>query len=105
MKRHHSVRLVLLATLALGSGCKGVGGGADAMAVIPKDASIVFSMNLDRLRGSTVWPVVQEARNDQHDAGVGDPAAARAFPRSGCHVRPPCVRGRAVASPMPRSDA
>src|SRR5262245_10618092 len=67
VKRHHSVRLVMLATLALalmGSGCKGVGGRSDAMAVIPKDASIVFSMNLDRLRGSSVWPVVQEARND-----------------------------------------
>src|SRR5262249_22704122 len=66
VKRHPSVRLAMLAMFALaltGSGCRG-GGRSDTMAVIPKEASIVFSMNLDRLRGASVWSMVQEARND-----------------------------------------
>jgi len=34
------------------------------MTLLPKESSIVFALNLDRLRGSKVWANVQEYRND-----------------------------------------
>ena len=59
MNRIHLV----LALLAATAGCKR-SGGADAMALVPKESTIVFSVNFDRLHGSKMWAQVKDAVND-----------------------------------------
>ena len=59
MNRIHLV----LALLAATAGCKR-SGGADSMALVPKESTIVFSVNFDRLHGSKTWAQVKDAVND-----------------------------------------
>jgi hypothetical protein len=59
------VILAAVCSLAAGVGCK-TGGSApsDALTLLPRESSIVFSLNLARLRGSKLWANVTEVRND-----------------------------------------
>src|SRR5215831_15138854 len=54
---------LVVALLAATAGCKR-GGGADSMALVPKESTIVFSVNFDRLHGSKTWAQVKDAVND-----------------------------------------
>jgi hypothetical protein len=53
---------LVLALLAATAGCKRAGG--DSMALVPKESTIVFSINFDRLHGSKTWAQVKDAAQD-----------------------------------------
>jgi hypothetical protein len=55
---------LVVALLAATAGCKRAGGGADSMALVPKESTIVFNVNIDRLRGSKTWAQIKDAAND-----------------------------------------
>ncbi len=74
--RQHSYALVFaLATVAGAgsgcSGCKGLGGGGvpkDDLVLAPKEAEILFSANLGRVRNTTMWRKLLDLRDN--DAGM-----------------------------------
>ena len=75
--RQHSYALVFsaLATVAGAgsgcSGCKGLGGGGvpkDDLALVPKEAEILFAANLGRIRNTSMWRKLLDLRDN--DAGM-----------------------------------
>jgi hypothetical protein len=63
VKRNYLVALALLSSAA---GCKRAG-TSDSMALVPKESTIIFSVNVDRLRGSKTWAQVKEYATDPNN--------------------------------------